>query len=117
MAHHHHHRYHGGNRTNPLLIVLIVVLAAGLVGFLVYDHIQEEKRAAELRVIEQQEREERRAKEEARKAEEKRIAEERAQQRAQDSFYQMLADGFDVNVLIVGDSIGAGHGASDADHR
>jgi uncharacterized protein HemX len=54
-------------------IVLIVVLAAGLVGFLVYDHIQEEKRAAELRVIEQQEREERRAKEEARKAEEKRV--------------------------------------------
>lgn len=94
---HHHHKPHGGNRTNPLWIILIAVLAAGLVGFLVYDHIQEEKRAAELRVIAEQENEE-----------ENRIAEERAQQRAQDSFYQKLADGFDVNVLIVGDSIGGG---------
>ena len=33
------------------------------------------------------------------------------------SFYQMLDNGFDVNVLIVGDSIGAGSGASDNDHR
>lgn len=32
------------------------------------------------------------------------------QQEAEDSFYQKLADGFDVNVLIVGDSIGAGAG-------
>ena len=29
-----------------------------------------------------------------------------------DSFYQKLSDGFDVNILIVGDSIGAGSGAS-----
>lgn len=32
------------------------------------------------------------------------------QREAEDSFYQKLADGFDVNVLIVGDSIGAGSG-------
>lgn len=32
------------------------------------------------------------------------------QQEAKDSFYQKLADGFDVNVLIVGDSIGEGAG-------
>lgn len=32
------------------------------------------------------------------------------QQEAEDSFYQKLADGFDVNVLIVGDSIGEGAG-------
>lgn len=32
------------------------------------------------------------------------------QQEAEDSFYQKLADGFDVNVLIVGDFIGAGTG-------
>ncbi|MCM1534564.1 MAG: SGNH/GDSL hydrolase family protein [Clostridium sp.] len=31
----------------------------------------------------------------------------------QDSFYQKLSDGFDVNILVVGDSIGAGTGASD----
>lgn len=32
------------------------------------------------------------------------------QQEVEDSFYQKLADGFDVNVLVVGDSIGAGSG-------
>lgn len=32
------------------------------------------------------------------------------QKEAKDSFYQKLADGFDVNVLVVGDSIGAGAG-------
>ena len=32
------------------------------------------------------------------------------QKEAEDSFYQKLSDGFDVNVLIVGDSIGAGAG-------
>ena len=31
-------------------------------------------------------------------------------QEAEDSFYQKLMDGFDVNVLVVGDSIGAGAG-------
>lgn len=32
------------------------------------------------------------------------------QKAAEDSFYQKLLDGFDVNVLIVGDSIGEGAG-------
>lgn len=32
-----------------------------------------------------------------------------------DSFYQKLADGFNVNILIIGDSIGAGAGSSKAD--
>ena len=32
------------------------------------------------------------------------------QKDVEDSFYQKLTDGFDVNVLIVGDSIGAGAG-------
>ena len=32
------------------------------------------------------------------------------QKKADDSFYQKLSDGFDVNVLIVGDSIGTGAG-------
>lgn len=34
------------------------------------------------------------------------------QKEANDSFYQRLADGFDVNILIVGDSIAQGTGAS-----
>ncbi|MCD8006567.1 MAG: SGNH/GDSL hydrolase family protein [Oscillospiraceae bacterium] len=33
------------------------------------------------------------------------------------SVYEQLAEGYDVNILIVGDSIGAASGASDSDHR
>lgn len=36
---------------------------------------------------------------------------------ASDSFYEKLVHGFDVNILIVGDSISAGSGASDDNHR
>lgn len=43
--------------------------------------------------------------------------EQRNELENQDSFYQKLQDGFDVNILIVGDSISAGSGASDEDHR
>lgn len=52
--------------------------------------------------------------------------EEREQQKTKDaaqkelianlSFYQKLANGLDVNILIVGDSIGNGTGASNTDH-
>ena len=39
------------------------------------------------------------------------------QQKAEDSFYQKLADGFDVNILVVGDSIGEGAGTeTDGQH-
>lgn len=34
------------------------------------------------------------------------------QKEATDSFYQKLEDGFDVNILVIGDSIGAGSGSS-----
>lgn len=40
----------------------------------------------------------------------------REQFKDSDSFYQKLADGFDVNILIVGDSIGEGAGVSDVSH-
>lgn len=95
-----------GGTGNTLFIILIVVLTCALGGMLYYDHVQEQKRAEELRIIEQQRRAERQAQEA-----------EREQRRINDSFYQKLADGFDVNVLIVGDSIGAGFGASGADYR
>lgn len=42
--------------------------------------------------------------------EEQKKKEEKNRKKAEDSFYQKLADGFDVNVLIVGDSIGEGSG-------
>lgn len=69
-----------------LLIILLIVLAAELAGIFLYMRIQ------------------------------KQVQEEREQLRTQYSFYQLLENGYDVNVLIVGDSIGAGAGAADSDN-
>ncbi len=44
--------------------------------------------------------------------EEEQEREEREALKQKDSFYQKLSDGFDVNILVVGDSIGKGTGAS-----
>lgn len=59
--------------------------------------MEEDKKSAELRALNkklfQEEQEE---------------AEALKQKEAEDSFYQKLTDGFDVNVLIVGDSIAEG---------
>lgn len=61
--------------------------------------MKNEKKEQELRLLNQQITAQRKQEEEAR-----RLLEEN------DSFYQKLKDGFDVNLLIVGDSIGAGAG-------
>ena len=106
-----HRRYGGTGKT--LVIIAILALIALFAGLLYYSHVQDEKQAEELRAIAEQQREERRAEEEAKQqeAEELRLKEEN------DSFYQKLADGFDVSILIVGDSIGAGTGASAEEYR
>ena len=61
--------------------------------------VDEDKKSAELRTSNRKLFQEEQEKEVALK-----------QKEAEDSFYQKLTDGFDVNVLIVGDSIGAGAG-------
>lgn len=61
--------------------------------------VEEDKKSAELQALNKKLFQEEQEKQAALK-----------QQEAEDSFYQKLADGFDVNVLIVGDSIGAGTG-------
>lgn len=61
--------------------------------------VEEDKKSAELQALNKKLYQEEQEKQAALK-----------QQEAEDSFYQKLADGFDVNVLIVGDSIGAGAG-------
>ena len=58
---------------------------------------KEDQKAAELQALRRQQIREEQEKEAALK-----------QKEADDSFYQKLADGFDVNVLVVGDSIAAG---------
>lgn len=85
--------YRSGNK-NTVLIILIVIMAVVL-GILMWG---EKKKAnaetQELTKLNEQIFAENQAKEEALK-----------QKEAEDSFYQKLTDGFDVNVLVVGDSI------------
>lgn len=59
--------------------------------------IEEDKKSAELQELSRKLYQEEQEKEAALK-----------QKEAEDSFYQKLSDGFDVNILIVGDSIGEG---------
>ena len=90
--------YRGGNK-NTVLIILIVVMAVAL-GILMWGEKKKSNvKAQELTKLNEQIFTENQAKEEALK-----------QKEAEDSFYQKLTDGFDVNILIVGDSIGAGGG-------
>ena len=61
--------------------------------------VDEDKKSAELQALNKKLYQEEQEKQEALK-----------QKAVEDSFYQKLLDGFDVNVLIVGDSIGEGAG-------
>lgn len=103
---------------------MICAFGIALVLLLYYGHVHDQKEYEYLVGLQTQEKERSRAKEEAgwqvklaNQKEEQMSAIERTQLRMQDSFYQLLADGFDVNILIVGDSIGAASGASDDEHR
>lgn len=88
--------YRSGNR-NKAQIILIVVMVA-VVGILMWgEKRKSDARNEELAKLNEQIAAENQAKAEALKRKE-----------AEDSFYQKLADGFDVNVLVVGDSIAEG---------
>lgn len=81
-----------------LNIKIITVILAILLGILLWmNKVSEDKKSAEFRALNkkifQEEQEE---------------AEALKQKEAEDSFYQKMADGFDVNVLVVGDSIAEG---------
>ncbi len=102
-----------GGSTRHLLVILSVILAAILGTLLYYSNIKEMQREASLKVLLQQEHE----KQSAQKEEEQRLELALQEKRESDSFYQKLADGFDVNILVVGDSIGAGTGSSDSNHN
>ncbi len=75
-------------------------MLASLLGALLWmNKVDEDKKSAELQALNKKLYQEEQERQEALK-----------RQAADDSFYQKLADGFDVNVLIVGDSIGQGSG-------
>ena len=90
--------YRGGKK-NTVLIILIVVMVAALSILMWSEKKKASAKAQELAKLNEQIFAENQAKAEALK-----------QKEAEDSFYQKLVDGFDVNVLIVGDSIGEGSG-------
>lgn len=83
------------NSQKELILKIITVILAILLGvFLWMNKVEEDKKSAELRALNKKLYQE---------EQEKQIA--LKQKEAKDSFYQKLVDGFDVNVLIVGDSI------------
>ena len=88
--------------SNILISTLILVLIAVSGEVFYYKHVQkqnEEKQVEEERIRQEEELKALKEKEDS------------------DSFYQKLSDGFDVDILIIGDSIGDGAGASDENHR
>lgn len=91
------HKKRGGrsNSQKELILKIITVILAILLGvFLWMNKVEEDKKFAELRALDKKLYQE---------EQEKQIA--LKQKEAEDSFYQKLVDGFDVNVLVVGDSI------------
>ncbi len=93
--------YRSSSRKNLIYGIAIVILAVLLGVFLWMNKVEEDKKSAELYALNQKLFQEEQEKQAALK-----------QKEAEGSFYQKLADGFDVNILIIGDSIGEGSGAS-----
>lgn len=91
--------YSSSSRKNLIYGIVIVILAALLGALLWMNKVDEDKKSAELQALNKKLYQEEQEKQTALKLQE-----------AEDSFYQKLMDGFDVNVLVVGDSIGAGAG-------
>ena len=93
--------------------ILCVLISVACIAFLVYMNIND-------RTLEQQAAEEVAAVNEDAREAEKELAQAEAESKAEalrekeqnDSFYQKLKDGFDVNILILGDTVANGYGAS-----
>ena len=93
--------------------IFCVLISAACIAFLVYmnlnDRVRQQQAAEEVAAINEDTRETEKEIAQA-EAEEKAAALE--EQRENDSFYQKLNDGFDVRILVVGDTIANGYGAS-----
>ena len=89
-------------RRNILLDCLIILLALAVIGLFVGNKIKQNQEAAELARLQ--------AEETARLQAE---AQARRELEEKDGFYEKLADGLDVNVLLLGDSIATPDGLED----
>lgn len=104
------------NEFSTLGKVLSVLISIACIIFLIYmnlnDRVREQQAAEEVAAVNEDTRETEKEIAQA-EAEEKAAALE--EKRESDSFYQKLKDGFDVKILVVGDTIANGYGASSAD--
>lgn len=105
------------SKWNILFIIVSVLLIAGL-GYMVYRYYQQEAatQAHWLEVSEQVGAEKKAKEQEELEAAKQAAAEEEArrlEREETDSFYQKLQDGFDVNVLVLGDEIATTKGTSE----
>ncbi|MDO4537478.1 MAG: SGNH/GDSL hydrolase family protein [Coriobacteriales bacterium] len=103
----------GGRGKNPLLIAFLVILGIALVvalGLIINYRVTQNRKEQEYIASLQQ-------KAAGGDAEERSLSAEVEAKMAQDSFYQLLADGYDAKLLIVGDGIGTGAGASTEDKQ
>ena len=105
-------------RRNNIILIIASLILIVILGAMFYQYkIYEKAQSAYLQGVQEEQEAERIAKQEAEAA-----AEEAAELALQEdmessSFYQKLSKGYDVNILIVGDSIGATSGASATEYR
>ena len=86
--------YRSNSQKNLICGIAIIILATLLGALLWMNKVEEDKKSAEIQELNKKLYQEEQEKQATLK-----------QKEVEDSFYQKLADGFDVNVLIVGDSI------------
>ncbi len=109
-------KIHYNTKWNILFVILSVLLIVGLV-YMMYTYLQEEKQTqahweeVKLQVDAERDLEEQAAKEAAQKAAEEEAA-RRVELEKEDSFYQKLKDGFDVDILVVGDTVATANGTT-----
>ena len=90
-----------------------VLISIACIAFLIYmninDRTLEQQAADEVAAVNEDARE---AEKELAQAEAESKAEALREKEQNDSFYQKLKDGFDVSILILGDTVANGYGAS-----
>ena len=92
--------------------ILAVVISVCCIAFMIYLHFTDKESRAETEAVVAEVNEETRAEE---KTQSVQAAEAKAAREKTDSFYEKLVDGFNVNILVVGDTLASGYGSSGAE--
>ena len=92
--------------------ILAVVISVLCIAFMAILHFSDKDSRAETEAVVEEVNEGTRAEE---KTQSVQAAAAKAAREKTDSFYQKLVDGFNVNILVVGDTLASGYGSSGAD--